>query len=158
MIGDSQFQFSFLCWSSPSQTCCNSEIDRKGLGWSAPLIKRNYIVVMNCNLDAVWGVCLAIPSNQRWDIFWWSACICIVVYNLGCRLNRGDLLECSLVGELACLLQVPDVNYTLANPAPAGKHSSLRGLFLDTRASAWPYLIPEVCWERLFCRQTKRKE
>ena len=85
-------------------------------------------------------------------------CICIVVYNLGCKLNRGDLLECSLVGELACLLQVPDVSQTLANPAPAGKHSSLPGLFLDTRASAWPYLIPEVCRERLFRRQMKRKE
>ena len=61
-------------------------------------------------------------------------CICILVYNLGCRLKRGDLLECSLVGELACQLQVPDVDQTLANPAPSGKHSSLRGLFLKQKS------------------------
>lgn len=73
MIGDSQFQVSFLCWSSLSQSCCNTDIDQKGLQWSAPLISRNYIVVMNCNFDEVWGVCLAVPSNQRWDIVWWSA-------------------------------------------------------------------------------------
>lgn len=72
MIGDSPFQLSFLCWGSLSQCCCNSEMGPKGPQMVFTLIRRNYIVVMNCNFHKAWGVCLGVLSNQRWDIVWWS--------------------------------------------------------------------------------------
>ena len=53
VIGGRQFQFSFLGWSSLSQCCYNLEMDLKGLQCSALLVRRNYIVVMNCNFDEV---------------------------------------------------------------------------------------------------------
>ena len=67
---------------------------------------------------------------------------CLCICHLGCGLSRGDLLECSLVGHPACQLHSPDVDQTLANPAPAGKRSSLEASFSNRRASAWPYLFP----------------